>query len=132
MLKPDNIYYVGTLQDMGMPYVSLYLDKEENQLYLFVRISKTLRPTGSYVVSKVSPEDVQQYMREQVGLTTLLKDTHLYASITDNKISFESVAHFQPNEKMYRLNYFNPELCEDEIWMETFIDEFSNNLQQIS
>jgi len=44
----NNMRYVGTLQDFGVPYSSLYVDTEKRLLYLLVRVSSPRDTLNEY------------------------------------------------------------------------------------
>lgn len=122
-MKVDNLYYVGTLQDLGSPFSSLYVNEENRQLYIFVRLSNSYPKGQNYVAAEIYPEEVKAYMQENIGLTDILgRRKCLYLKIVDNQIILEKKSDFKQNERISKLNFFDPELCDDEIWMETFLD----------
>lgn len=126
-MKTDNIYYVGTLQDLGLPFSSLYVDGENRQLYIFVRLSKSEAEGQNYVAAEISPDEVRNYMQENLSLTEIFDNRNcLYLKIIGNHIIFEKESKFKQNEKIAKLNYFDPELCDDEVWMETFLDRLNS------
>lgn len=123
-----NIKYVGTLQDLGRPYSMLFVDKENRQLYFLVRLSDD-KPEDFLVVN-VSPDEIKSYMDESIGLLNLMSEkTYYIASLRNNKIYFEEeqIENFTPTERMKQMNTFDPELCEDDIWLEVFLNRVSNN-----
>ncbi len=128
-MKTDkNIVYVGTLQALGRPFSMLYVDKEKHQLYIFVRLSNDA--SNTYLVADVSPIEVESYMNDETGLLNILSQKiYRRASITDGKISFESGSfnNFDPTERMKQMNKFDPELCDDDVWLEIFLNRINNN-----
>lgn len=126
-MKADNIYYVGTLQDLGSPFSSLYVNGESRQLYIFVRLSNFGLAGQNYVAAEIAPDEVRAYMQDNLGLTDILSNRKcLYLKIIDNQIIIEKRADYKQNEKIAKLNFFDPELCDDEVWMETFLDRISS------
>lgn len=124
----NNMAYVGTLQELGRPYSMLFIDKEKRQLYIFVRMSDG--SGNSFLVACVSPGEVKSYMNEELGLLKILrKKAYRLATITDGKISFDNqgLNKFTPTERMIKMNKFDPELCEDDVWLEVFLNRISNN-----
>ena len=123
-----NIYLVGILQDLGIPYSLLYVDKENRNLYLFVRESDNNEL--SFIAAGVSTDDVMSYMNESIGLINIFsRDTLFHATIGDEGISLSKLhaKKFVPDEKMKRMDMFDPELCEDDVWLETFMARIKNN-----
>lgn len=106
----------------------LYVDKEKHQLYIFVRLSNDA--SNTYLVADVSPIEVESYMNDETGLLNILSQKiYRRASITDGKISFESGSfnNFDPTERMKQMNKFDPELCDDDVWLEIFLNRINNN-----
>ena len=128
MKNDKNIAYVGTLQDLGRPYSMLYVDKENRQLYILVRISDS--GSERFLMTYVSPYEVEAYMNESIGLQNILKKRpYRLATIKDGKISFgnESFNSFILPERMKQMNMFDPDLCDDDVWLEVFLKRISNN-----
>lgn len=125
----ENIYFVGVLQDLGMPYASLYVDKESRQLYLFVRVSEN--GNMDYFAANVSTHEVESYMNEDLGLVKIFNSRPVwYATINDNDEIYLNKfldKDFIPNDKMKKMDIFNPELCDDDVWLETFLARINNN-----
>ena len=55
------MFWVGSLQDIGKNYTDLYFDKEEQRLYLLIRLNDTTEQS-QYAVMAVVPEQVKEYM----------------------------------------------------------------------
>ena len=123
-----NIAYVGTLQDLGRPYSMLFVDTEKRQLYIFVRLSDGCG--DCFLVAGVSPLEVESYMNESLGLLNILdKKTCRLATVSDGNVSFgsESLNGFPPTERMKKMNRFDPELCDDDVWLEVFLNRINSN-----
>lgn len=124
----NDIYFVGVLQDLGIPYASLYCDKESRELYIIVRATDN---DGSvlYAVA-VSTNEIRSYMSEDIGLIKLFNNSPVcYATIDkNNRISLGAPVHSNilPDEKMKSMDKFDPDLCEDDIWLKTFIKRINN------
>lgn len=129
MVKADeNMAYVGTLQDLGRPYSMLFVDKEKRQLYILVRISDN--ESDSFLVVGVSPFEVESYMNESLGLLNIMnKKSYRLATINNDRVSLgnENFNNFLPSEQMKKMNMFDPQLCEDDVWLEIFLNRINNN-----
>ena len=128
MKTNKNIAYVGALQELGHPYSMLFVDKAKQQLYIFVRLSECNK--DQFLVVGVSPSEVASYMNENIGLIDILrKKTYRLATIVDDKISIgnEKTNEFTPTERMKRMNMFDPDLCDDDVWLEVFLNRINNN-----
>lgn len=124
----NRIRYVGTLQELGLPYSMLYVDTEQRQLYIFVRMSdgKDMR----YLVTDVTAEEIESYMRDGLGLINIFSHRpYWFATVNNNSVTFDSSNNtdFKPTKRMERMNMFDPELCEDDVWIETVLSRISNN-----
>ncbi len=123
-----NIAYVGTLQYLGRPFSMLFVDKEIMQLYIFVRISDG--GSDRFIVTDVSPDEVESYMNEELGLINMLSHKSLeIADIDNGVISFENLKleSFTPSERIKKMNLFDPDLCDDDVWLEVFLNRINNN-----
>lgn len=128
MKNDRNIVYVGTLQDLGRPYSMLFVDREDRQLYLSVRISEG--SDNHFLLTSVSASEIEDYLNESIGLISIVdRKPHYVVSINHNKIQIEKEeqSRFEPTEKMKKMDRFDPELCEDEIWLEVFLNRLINN-----
>lgn len=129
METDKNIVYVGTLQELGRPYSMLYVDKEKRQLYILVRISQGKH--DRFLAMATTPYEVKSYMNENIGLLNILsKHPYRIATISGNKISVgrDRFCNFSPTEQMKKMDMFDPELCDDDIWIEVFLNRMNNNL----
>ena len=128
-MKTDkNMAYVGTLQELGRPYSMLYVDKEARQLYIFVRLSE--HGGNRFMAAGVTPGEVESYMNEGIGLLKLLSEKpYRLANISGGEISFDNKSHhtFHPTERMKKMDKFDPELCDDDVWLEVFLNRLNNN-----
>ena len=128
MRTNNNIKYVGTLQDLGRPFSMLFVDKENRQLYFFVRLTDDKQ--DNFLVVSVSPNEVESYMDEHIGLLNIMNEKNYYiATLQNNNIYFEDnlLQDFTPTERMKQMNIFDPELCEDDVWIEIFLNRVKNN-----
>lgn len=127
MNQMNDISLVGVLQDLGLPYALLFVDKDKRQLYLFVRESDDFQ-SSRFVAAMVSPDDVQSYMADERTLTDIFKSTKSFIALM-NDDSITPVSNFNGcfNPRTISLNSFDPDLCDDEIWVETFLNRIKNN-----
>lgn len=127
--RKKNILFVANLQVYATPYASLYIDKEHNSLYMFVRVSSPLADNVQYAVTDVTSSLVYRYMKRQIGLDTLLSgDGCRRAYIRNNEVYFESGQCFTPDETLKKAAYFNPEYCEDSTKLKFFLKRFDKQL----
>jgi hypothetical protein len=128
-MKTDrNIAYVGTLQDLGRPYSMLFIDRVERQLYIFVRLSDG--SSNRFLAADVSPHEVESYMSEDIGLVSILNSNPCrFATIDGDNVSIdnENLRDFIPTDRMIRMNMFDPELCDDDVWLEVFLKRLNSN-----
>lgn len=128
MIANNNIAYVGTLQELGRPFSMLFVDKENRQLYVFVRLSD--ERNNRFLVTGVSAREVESYMNENIGLLNMLtQKPYRLATIYDNIISIgnERYYNFTPTARMKKMNMFDPDLCDDDVWLEVFLNRLINN-----
>lgn len=128
METDKNISYVGTLQELGRPYSMLFVDKVNRQLYILVRISENA--DNKYLMSAVSPAEVEAYMEESLSLLDILKDKSFrFATVENDAVMLGKDNHnkFIPTERMKLMNIFDPDLCADDVWIEIFLNRINNN-----
>lgn len=108
----NNMYWIGTIQDLGKPYADLYLDKDGNQLFLFVRISDVSDPVSRYAAIYVTPKLVEEYMDSDHSMADVFSARPFrYASINDRKIFFDG-EQFTSSKSTFPYNMpFDPALA---------------------
>lgn len=128
MDKCLDILFVGILQNLGLPYALLYVDKSSRALYVLVRIDGSSVSNSKFIAVEVTPNDIIDYMSEKVGLIGLFNHRNCFdVKFVGNNATFHPYTFNKPTEKMERNNYFDPELCDDEIWVETVLDRIKDN-----
>ncbi len=107
----NNMYWIGTIQDLGKPYADLYLDKDGNQLFLLVRVSEVTDPIIRYAAISVTPKLVQDYMETNHSMADVFSSRPFrYAFINDKKVVFEGEEHTS-SKSTFRYNRpFDPSL----------------------
>lgn len=129
-LTANNMRYVGTLQDFGVPYSSLYVDTEKRLLYLLVRVSSPRDPLNEYAAVIVSPHEVEEYMNVDLGLSEIFRNKPCFVvRISNGKVTVESEETECTESIDDSMNMFDPDFCADDIWLETFIERIKNNKQ---
>ena len=69
-------------------------------------------------------------MNESLGLLNILsKKSYRLATIRGGEITFvnEKLNSFAPTDRMKKMNTFDPELCDDDVWLEVFLNRINNN-----
>lgn len=69
-------------------------------------------------------------MNESMGLINILgQKSYRLATISNGKITLDSknYSSFEPTERMKKMNMFDPELCDDDVWLEIFLNRVNNN-----
>lgn len=126
--RVDNIKQVGVLQDFGTPFSSLFINLENKALYLFVKINSYDLKNPEYAVTNVSATEIEKYMDDSLGLNDIFRDkTSFIAVISDNNILIKENRN---NKKILfndSLNHFDSDFCEDDVWLETFLQRIKNN-----
>lgn len=122
-LTNDNIKRAGILQEMGKPLASLYVDTKTRRLYLFVLTSSFNAGTETFIATEVTPSQIEGYINEQYRLINIIRSGKNWdVKKIGKEYSFEELHHFSLTDDMKRLDVFDPDLCEDDIWIETFLD----------
>lgn len=126
MITNNKIKYVATLQELGRPYSMLFVDKGKRQLYVLVRVDDN----NAFVISSISAQEVMAYISEKEGLINILESKpYRLATIENHELKIEGDAHnnFSPTDRMRTFNMFDPELCEDDVWLEVFLNRLNTN-----
>lgn len=130
MAQTNNIKFIGNLQVFSSPYASLYLNKEANELFVLVRVSKPKDKEKLFVATVVNKRIVSQYMQRTLGLEDFFSgdnyqlvrvdgDAFSYASAIDRESVIGSIG---------KKNMFDAEFCDDEPELRCFIKTFENTL----
>lgn len=134
-----DIRKIGSLQDIGLPYVSVYAGPDGNDLFVFVRIHRLpdTYATGTdddrrhYYAAHVDPDEVLQYIEGRKGLLDIMLSRPVtHAWITGDTTHLDPdddiVRNFRPDSRMIRHNVFDPEMCDDDIdWIESCISDMT-------
>lgn len=123
--------YVGTLQDYGMPFCILYVDDSQQSLYIYLRNKGTKDFTKQYIVVKVHPEEVRNYMNGHLTLSQLFASHHSFystfrkgqAEIFSNTVNPSDIQAIIENR-----NHFDINLCEDSDWIEIYLNRLTSSL----
>lgn len=120
----ENIRLVGVLQEFGSPFVLLYADTASDRLYLSVRIIHKNNPQNQFLIVDVTPEEVDGYMDESIGLNDIFKFKEYRKAMLNNKHLYVENQHSPKEIPQFTesLNYFDSEFCMDDVWIRTFIN----------
>lgn len=123
-----NLLLVGTLQDFGRPYASLFFDRDSSALYLLVRLLGT--PAGdntAYLAKYVTPEDVSRYMKGEIGLRSLFGHSgYSIVTFAGGTACFNIPDSNQTGDRIEREDRFNPRFCHDKLKLKIFLKRFPN------
>lgn len=129
VINSHNILWVAPVQELGKPYLDLYLDKDHNSLLLFVRISDVSEPTARYAVIPVSPEQMEDYVNSnRLSADVFVNHPVGFASIKEKRITFDDVE--IPGEKVDVFRYnrpFDPNLCDNKSRLRMVIKRMMQN-----
>lgn len=110
--QKDDMTFVGTIQDIGRPYADLYLDKKENVLFLFVRVSVPSDSNAKYAAISVTPKQVMEYMDSNKPIGDIFSSHPFrYAYIKDKKVNMEDGIHTSSNATFLYNQPFDPRFC---------------------
>lgn len=128
MMPNNDLRYVGALQDFGEPFVALYVDLPKRRLYLMVRVNAE-SDDMDYAVAEVDVKEVEAYMKETMSLSSLLQGKEFWMAVFANqhlRIYKDDIPDLE--ESIDDVDDFNPEYCDDEFWIETFLKRMKNNM----
>ena len=128
MLTSENIKQVGVLQDFGVPFSSLYVDMKNRTLYIFVRMISPKCSIAEFAVTGVSPQEVEAYMNDGIGLNDIFENKDSYvAQICGGDMHIKTPAKNGIAKFKESMNRFDSDFCDDDIWLEIFLDRLKNN-----
>lgn len=128
MLTSENIRQVGVLQDFGVPFSSLYVDMKNRLLYIFVRMPSPKSCIAEFAVTGVSPQEVEAYMNDDIGLNDIFNNKDSYiVQLSGSDTSIRTIEHKGVMDFNESMNRFDSDFCDDDIWLETFLDRLKNN-----
>lgn len=128
MARTNNIQFIGNLQVYSSPYASLYLNRDDNQLCVFVRLTKPKDKDVVFAVTKVSKQNLTGYMQKSLGLKALFGSNGYELARVDNG----QVVFLPQNEggavtdRFMKKDLFDSEYCYDEPELRCFIHSFEN------
>ncbi len=124
----NNMYWIGTIQDIGKPYADLYFDKDRNQLFLLVRVSEVYDPKIRYAAISVTPKMVQDYMETSNPMAEVFSSRPFrYASIDNKKVVFEGEEHTSTKSTFRYNKPFDPSLTVNGIKMKMALRKIQHN-----
>lgn len=129
MNRTIDIKRAAVIQEIGRPFVSLYVDMDTRNLYILALISSFTSPDESYIAVKASTESIEKYLEQQLSLSQLFHAKNLWHVDKENqKYHFKATTDFSPTKNMKALNLFDPDFCPDEWTLETFIEGYKENV----
>ncbi len=124
----NNLFWVATLQDLGKPYADLYFDKEKNELFLFVRVSKAINPESRFAAMAVTPKQVKEYINSRKPIAEIFSYLPFkYASIKDKRVSFEDEQYLTSSSTFQYNQPFDPMLCNNKVKLNMLLRRMSQN-----
>lgn len=119
---------VGNLQDYGSPYASLFIDSENNTLYIFVRINHANNcHQSSYIVIPTTADDVKNYMEQNTTLASLVKEKPSSEAIIQGKqVVMNLSGSSDAINGFHDENVFDPEFCHDKMKLKVFLRRYKS------
>jgi len=114
---------IGDLQDYGEPYISLYVNKSDESLYMAIK-SECKRLT--YILLCVTPTVVNTYMQGQLPIRNIIEESSLLLQRTKsgnrweiNPVSIQFAQNLVSDDGIYE-----PEFCYDKYTIEHYLNSF--------
>lgn len=127
-IQKNNMTWIGTVQDLGKPYADLYLDKEKNNLFLLVRITKPSDSSTRYAAISVTPHQVMDYMENKRPIADVFSSRPFhYAFIKDRKVNMDEEEYITSTNTFQFNRPFDPELCNNKIKLKIAMRRMMNN-----
>ena len=126
--KANTLFWVGSLQDPGIPYAELYLDRATNSLYLLVRVSKTNDSEIRYAAIEVTSNMVSDYMENRKPIADVFSNRPFrYATVSDKSVWFDDVEHTSSPSTFQFNTVFNPQLSVNRVKMKMLVNRMNRN-----
>lgn len=125
----NNIKQVGVLQDFGTPFSFLYVDKENRQLYVFVRTSSPKNKEFTFDIAAVTPDEVTAYMNNSIGLRDMFCHKIAYEAkeVKGNRIKIIGKFDGCKTQIADSMDDFDSEFCYDDIFLQIFLKRLVDN-----
>lgn len=121
-----NISYVGDLQDLGRPYVMLFVDESTSKLFLLVRDNNDITDS-KFFTAEITPETAIEYLHEKISLWNIFTHNPTGISTETENGMFLTIKDLKIKKAEFgMLDYFDAELCDDQIWIKTFLNRVQN------
>lgn len=128
LFEKKNMSLIGILQDFGKPYASLFLDRDSNGLYLFVRVISGHKDNSSrYIAVPVTADEISRYLGKEIGLKSMFSDQQ-YADVSINGgiAYFNLPSNVKADEDIAKEDIFDPEYCYDKLKLKVFLKRFQS------
>ncbi len=125
-----DMYLVANLQDYGRPYVSLFIDRDTDMLYIFVRILEENVATTNYIFVHVTDAEISDYINRRKSLKAMFYGKACSIGHFDNGILIASPYDVNYSElPIVEEDSFDPEFCYDKVKVKVFLRKYRNGLQ---
>ena len=125
--QKNDMTWIGTVQGLGKPYADLYIDKEKNNLFLLVRVTKPSDSVTRYAAISVTPDQVMDYMENKRPIADVFSSCPFhYAYIEDKKVNMDEQEHISSANTFQFNRSFDPELCSNRIKLKVAMKRMMN------
>lgn len=117
-MNRNNLYLIGDLQYYAIPYVSLYVNRIEDKLYIAIRISDYDNPVRNYILAETNSENILAYMNNKIHLSSIVihspkillwqVNINTGLDITKKMNKDEALSHISSDDE------FDKEFCDEE------------------
>lgn len=124
----ENMRFVANLQVHVIPFCALYTDIQSGALFMFVRTTSYSQMKAKYLVSRVTPDRVTQYMGGKIGLSSFLnggEDGYTYADIDGGHVYLSLEPSFVATDEMKKFDKFDREDCDDSVKLKYFLKRYN-------
>lgn len=128
MTRTNNIQFIGNLQVYSSPYASLYLDRDDNKLCVFVRVTKPRDKDVVFAVTTVSKSVLNAYLQKSLGLRSMFGTNECkLAKVSNGVVTFLPTVSKEPVVNRFaKKDLFDSEYCFDEPELRCFIHSYEN------
>lgn len=128
MTRTNNIEFIGNLQVYSSPYASLYLNREDNQLCVFVRLTKPKDKEIIFAVTTVSKSVLNEYLQKSLGLKSIFStNEYRLARVDKGVVTFLPAVPDEPIlNRFAKKDLFDSDFCTNEPELRCFIHSFKN------
>lgn len=131
-MNGHDLFLIGDLQCFALPYISLYYNNTDNDLYMSVRTSDYDDHIARFILFDVESNDVLAFIQQSIDVKQLLINSRQafcwYLNARQNTGRFEKVDKQSALSLIDDNDTYDPEFCATEPLIKHFLRNKTNNI----